>query len=842
MYDARIAPRRADRTMGIPARNEAVERALMSLSRVRSLLNSFVPGMAPDRDLLLQRLETPLTDAAADRERKTLRGWLLWLTEQWDAANLLLLEAVEACKEADDKPTLGVAAYWLARVRLRLQIEAIRPYEIALRKLGGSPQATAGFVDLLWRAGRTERAEQVWKSVRGNKRVAACPEGQLLEARLHLQRGEWNAAKKLLEDWRPSNGPLLAEVHLLLAWMYTSQNKAADASVELEAAALCPYPASALAAWRGAIERFPLVALTKLPRAWESFLEAQRRRAAGEQPIDTYRELTEAGALAPLARYGLVILGAESAGDVLPGVTSPFWGMRLRAYAAVERFARREITPPALLETLAAVARAEYACPALEHFKRLAEADYRDATGPEGPMRENALLLMLEQGLALPTEGLPARIRDEIERRELHAALETNDPQRAEGLQHPLAGFFRATWPDLVPQYPTLAAMLAAHSAAQRGDVNEAVEAFRTLESPPAFVVRAMQALWLHRPTDPALLELGLHTPREAPPAWWSHRAARALAQRDYTAAQLALAETTEPVRVPVARLAEAQRIAAAFPEAGLAAERLLPLVETLEAEGIALGESPRQTLAGITAGPVALRHPLAILFWRGLKAEALDGADAERAWGHWLACEPPAGVIEHLLEWHRQAIVDCLSRGLPESARKHWDTLHRLPALSERLARFRDTLATHFLVHTREVMRHAQAPEGLSADYERGLSLLRRMLSLDRDNLRLLVALIEICNDWFLDCYNAEEFGTLRDLVQRHRPFAEHLYRLIGERPGEIAARNVLSDFWKARGFTESERDKRAGYYREALKLNPNNENVQQLLADMEEGTQDDA
>jgi tetratricopeptide (TPR) repeat protein len=472
----------------------------------------------------------------------------------------------------------------------------------------------------------------------------------------------------------------------------------------------------------------------------------------------------------------------------------------------------------------------------------LAEGDYQDATGPEGPMRDNALLLMIEQGQALPTETLPPVVQAEIDRRQLYRALEANDPQLAEGLTHPATAFFGEGWLALVGEVPTLAAALAVHAAATRGDVSEAVTGFQALESPPVFVVRAMQALLLHRPTDPTLTALLLDAPPEAPPAWRLHRAARALARRDYPAAAEALATTNEAIRPEVERLATAQRIADAFPASGLQAERLLPLVGMLDGIGLALGESPRAALESITQGPAQMRHTLAILFWRELKADALDTTTAERAWGHWLACELPAKVIDHLLEWHRQAIVDCLSSGVPEAARKHWDMLHRLPALAERLVGFRDALATHFLVHTREVMRHAEAPAGFSADYERGLSLLRRMLSLDRDNIRLLVALIEICNDWFLDCYNAEEFGTLRDLVQRHRPFAEQLLRLIGDRPGEITARQVLSDFWKARGFSESDREKRVAYYREALRLNPNNENVQQLLAEMEGQTDDNA
>ena len=51
--------------------------------------------------------------------------------------------------------------------------------------------------------------------------------------------------------------------------------------------------------------------------------------------------------------------------------------------------------------------------------------------------------------------------------------------------------------------------------------------------------------------------------------------------------------------------------------------------------------------------------------------------------------------------------------------------------------------------------MRYGDVPEGWHADYEKGLSHLRRLLSLDRDNVRLLTAVVEVCGDWFLDLYN---------------------------------------------------------------------------------------
>ena len=41
----------------------------------------------------------------------------------------------------------------------------------------------------------------------------------------------------------------------------------------------------------------------------------------------------------------------------------------------------------------------------------------------------------------------------------------------------------------------------------------------------------------------------------------------------------------------------------------------------------------------------------------------------------------------------------------------------------------------------------------------------MRLLLSLDRDNGRLLTALVEICGDWFLDLYDTENVERLRGI-----------------------------------------------------------------------------
>ena len=126
---------------------------------------------------------------------------------------------------------------------------------------------------------------------------------------------------------------------------------------------------------------------------------------------------------------------------------------------------------------------------------------------------------------------------------------------------------------------------------------------------------------------------------------------------------------------------------------------------------------------------------------------------------------------------------------------------------LAERIEHFREELATEYLVTTREAMRFGAVPEGWRADYEKGLGYLRRLLSLDRDNPRLLAALLEICNDWFLDLYHLGAAATLRVQVEHFAPFALQLARRIDERPGDLSGRAALSDFWKFRGFLVADR-----------------------------------
>ncbi|MGH7172223.1 MAG: hypothetical protein ACRELG_18255, partial [Gemmataceae bacterium] len=250
------------------------------------------------------------------------------------------------------------------------------------------------------------------------------------------------------------------------------------------------------------------------------------------------------------------------------------------------------------------------------------------------------------------------------------------------------------------------------------------------------------------------------------------------------------------------------------------------------------------------------LAHHLALLMQRVAHTweERDDPANAEpywrRAWLCWLrflaTTDRRRILLDFLLEQHRHRINDLLARNAVDAARRHGNLVRELPAraaqveetlgrdLGDRVERFHEELATEYLLTTREAMRFGAVPEGWRADYEKGLTYLRRLLSLDRDNPRLLAALVEICNDWFLDLYHQNAAATLREQLDRFTPFALQLARRIEERPGDLQARAALSDFWKFRGFLAADREQKVVFYREALRFNPANNNVRDLLADL--------
>jgi hypothetical protein len=371
---------------------------------------------------------------------------------------------------------------------------------------------------------------------------------------------------------------------------------------------------------------------------------------------------------------------------------------------------------------------------------------------------------------------------------------------------------------------------------------------------------------------------------------WLLHQAARALGRDD---AVLALAFTRRALALDVdlSGVPDAAVVRAALPELerrALAQElaALPPTGEAAPAGRLAgavdvLATSPEgaAVLEALTAGdhaaarvrldalserpdlPPRLLHHLALLMLHTARTRedaddtAADAPYWRRSWLCWLRFlgrpgAEPAGrplLLDWLLGLHRHRVNDLLARDAIDAARRHWDFVQGLPGLaagvaetlgrdvSERVQRFRDELATEYLITTREAMRFGAIPEGWRCDYEKGLGYLRRLLSLDRDNARLLTALVEVCNDWFLDLYHLGDAPTLRAQVERFTPFALQLARLVEGRPGDLAARAALADFWKFRGFLAGDPARKAALYHEALRFNPANDNVRALLEELE-------
>jgi hypothetical protein len=1031
MYQ-RVEARTAQRLLETPACLDPGEAARQGLARVRKVLTAFVPGMSLDRSRLQAALAGALAQPDVEAERLFALGWLRWLEGETVAAEPLLAEALRQARQVNALPLVAESAYWLARVRILLnRAEALSDFEAVLRTLGGSPQATAWFVDLLWRAGRVDRAEQVWKSVRGNRKVSACPEGALLEARALLRKGESAAAERLLNE-EPAHGVVWVERLLLLAWAFTAQKQFPRVQPLLQQAGQGPYPAAAMQSWQTFLERRGrgelLTAEKPVPAALRDFLTGQQARLAGqrEEAVRAHRAALASPGIQPFARYALACLGEEDLAALLASQPGLFLAVRCRAQLALERFRQRQSTPAECLDALHLAGSAGFQTPPAEHFRRLAHALQQRQPTPDG-LRElattakgdavvsrNFLRAAVELAVRrLPPPAalelllewaqedqrvLPEDLRPVIGRQLLRllllqrtagagdvhtvtvlATLERLLPEEplrtlartvfqpgeesvsyGEG-NFPTLQLFQASqvlgrlepasneglpesWRqqvrDLRSHAPlqSLAQALLLQEAAQRGDVpavaslldeGDRWQNFRS--GPPSFVLASVASLaarqpmypdrkrslarWLQRWDQSALGPVGATLAdqaglrpvpadtAEAPPGvaaapWFLHLAAQALGRDDAVEAlnftRRALAADPDLTTVSAAgtvhaSLPELERRALAHQlgramrweqaQAALPAPLLADVVDLLESlpdggpilEALARGDpdTARRLLDDLSARldlPPRLAHHLALSAQRaalGLEEREETQAAAahwRRSWSCWLhyltspADEPAALapqrtlVLDYLFGLHRRRVQDLLARNAIDRARCYWNLVQELPSLAkhtaeslaadlvERVDRFRDELATDYLLTTREAMRYGDIPEGFHADYPKGLSFLQRLLSLDRENLRLLTALVEICTEWFLDLYNATDPPRLRTEVERFTPFALQLARLIEDRPGDLTARAALADFCKFRGFVSGDRDQKVTLYREALRFNPANRNVRDLLADLGE------
>ena len=334
----------------------------------------------------------------------------------------MLLAEAAACRGEVASPLHAEAAYWLGRVRLLLgRSNAVSEYENVLKETRGTPQAVAWLVDLLWRAGRVDRAEQVWKSVRGNKKVTACDEGPLLEARVLLRRGEAAPAERLLNEAAPGNGVVQVERRLLLAWTYMTLKQYERAREQFDAAMEGLYPAAALESWQVLLEKRQAGSSATpdevgRPPALAALLRGHEALAAGrtEEAVAAFREATPAAQ--PFARYALACLGHDDPAGVLASQPGLFLALRCRAWLAMERFRKRQATPAELLDSVQQAASAGWKHPAADHFRRLAQAlslshpttDDLRALMEESPADPSARRNLLRVVLEAAVRRLPA--------------------------------------------------------------------------------------------------------------------------------------------------------------------------------------------------------------------------------------------------------------------------------------------------------------------------------------------------------------------------------------------------------------------------------------------------
>ncbi|MBI1916296.1 MAG: hypothetical protein HYS12_16430, partial [Planctomycetes bacterium] len=390
-------------------------RARHALARLRQALDEATSEFAFDPDLVRAGLTVPFEDAGLEGARCFALGWLSWLDGEPGAAEPLLARAAEWLPARSTEAV--EAAYWLSRVRLlNGQLEAVTAFERLLRSLQGSPQAICWFVDLLWRAGRAERAEQVWKPLRANRRVTACDEAFLQEARALLRQGDVTATERALSEAAPRGSVAQAERRLLLVWIALGRRQFDEARRRLSAYPTGLYPDRALQAWHVFFRHkgmpnpvtteasFPLLAGLPLSAAASTWVRGQQARAEREpeHAVEILRAALGPPLLKPFARYALACLGQDDFAAVLAEAPGNFLAPRCRAWLTLTRFCRREATASDLLQAIQQASSAGHQTATLPGWQALAQALVSPTPNPaelwpaltESPAAEDVLTRM----------------------------------------------------------------------------------------------------------------------------------------------------------------------------------------------------------------------------------------------------------------------------------------------------------------------------------------------------------------------------------------------------------------------------------------------------------------
>jgi hypothetical protein len=646
-----------------------------------------------------------------------------------------------------------------------------------MRKGGASSQSTCWYVDLLWRAHQQDRAEQVWKTVRSNRKLAGVEEADLLEARFLIRNGEAARAETMLTNATPRGGTLQVERALLLAWLRAERGQVKEADAWLREAENGPYPTPILQRWRTFFHRYHVEPVTSL---WRSAVQLQHGEADGQRWRSEVRKLCSRPYLAGPAQ-ALLVQEAGLRGDAAALAELLEEPQSWKAFPT---------GPPDLVV-------------------RTVESAY--STDPGGPLLRRAIARWLE---TWPMANLGPAARRLALRVGLFPANPETDPPP--------------------PETPRVAWFL--HQASLAVARDNPIEAM-------CWVQRALQ-------DDPNLQEVGTN----------AELVRQAVLELERKAQLKSLAEAVrfDPLQTDVSAdvLAGALDVLQADPAgrevlAAVATGDLLAARERLK--DMAQRDDLSQTCA----------HHLALFFYRTALVfeDHADGKTADSywrlAWSCWLRVLAPAQTaaleasprffLARLFDTHRRLVHDFLSGNAIEDARRHWSFVECLPAMAgtaapalkaevvDCVARFREDLATDSLTATREVLKQGTASVGWRANYDEALQFLRRLLSLNSDSVRLLTAVVDICGDWFLDCYNNEDPQTIREQLGRYYPFALKLARLADTRPQEFAARAAVAEFYKFRGLMAPNQADKMAIYREALRFDPENANVRELLAGLE-------
>src|SRR5262249_49024294 len=153
------------------------------------------------------------------------------------------------------------------------------------------------------------------------RKVAACDEAFLQEARALLRQNDAAAAERVLSEAGPRGGVSTAECLLLLAWAVAARRQQQEADDLLDQAAAGLYPAPAAAAWQPLLRaraetEASFVPLQSLPlgaaaAAWVRGQQARAARDVTEQAVEAFRTSQTSHILKPFARYALACLGRE---------------------------------------------------------------------------------------------------------------------------------------------------------------------------------------------------------------------------------------------------------------------------------------------------------------------------------------------------------------------------------------------------------------------------------------------------------------------------------------------------------------------------------------------------